>query len=410
MNLSQIFAVSLHSLRSNKLRTFLTILGIVVGIFSIIVIMTIITMLQSSIENGVAFLSKNTFQINKFPAIHSGGPGSWEKYRNRKDITIEDFMRLKDVLKTAKYIGAEQNAQGKVIKSAYAKTNPNISVIGVTIEAYMTHNVTIMDGRNLTEMDVDHSTYTCLLGNSVTEKIFPNVNPIGQIIRVDGFPIQVVGTLEPQPALFGQNMDSYIIIPITTYASMYGRYNRSVSISIMSHSKEDYNSTIESAIGYFRTIRKVAPGADNDFDIFSNDSIMGQINDITGGVKIGAIAVSIIALIAAGVGIMNIMLVSVTERTREIGIRKAVGAKKINILLQFLMEAIVLCIIGGIIGIFLGVLIGNIAGSFLNAETAIPVDWILIGLTLCIVVGVIFGTYPAYKASNLDPIEALRYE
>jgi len=410
MNLSQIFAVSLHSLRSNKLRTFLTILGIVVGIFSIIVIMTIITMLQSSIENGVSFLSKNTFQINKFPAIHSGGPGSWQKYRNRKDITIEDFERLREVMKTAKYIGAEQSVYGKVIKSAFAKTNPNISVIGVTIEAYMTHNVTIMDGRNLTDLDVDHSTYTCLLGNSVTQKIFPNVNPIGQFIRVDGFPIQVVGTLEPQPALFGQNMDSYIIIPITTYASMYGRYNRSVSISVMSHSKDDYNATIESAIGYFRTIRKVPPGVDNDFDIFSNESIMGQINDITGGVKIGAIAVSIIALLAAGVGIMNIMLVSVTERTREIGIRKAVGAKKINILLQFLMEAIVLCIIGGIIGIFLGVLVGNIAGSFLNAQTAIPIDWIFIGLTLCIIVGVIFGTYPAYKASNLDPIEALRYE
>ena len=410
MNLSQIFAVSLHSLKSNKLRTFLTILGIVVGIFSIIVIMTIITMLQSSIENGVSFLSKNTFQINKFPAIHSGGPGSWEKYRNRKDITIEDFERLKDVMKTAKYIGAEQSVGGKVIKSTTAKTNPNISVIGVTIVAYMTHNVTIMDGRNLTDLDVDHATYTCLLGNSVTQKIFPNVDPIGQFIRVDGFPIQVVGTLEPQPALFGQNMDSYIIIPITTYASMYGRYNRSVSISIMSYNKDDYNSTIESAIGYFRTIRKVAPGADNDFDIFSNESIMGQINDITGGVKIGAIAVSIIALLAAGIGIMNIMLVSVTERTREIGIRKAVGAKKINILLQFLMEAIVLCIIGGIIGIILGVVIGNIAGSFLNAQTAIPVNWIIIGMTLCIVVGVIFGTYPAYKASNLDPIEALRYE
>jgi putative ABC transport system permease protein len=227
---------------------------------------------------------------------------------------------------------------------------------------------------------------------------------------VDGFPIQVVGTFEPQPALFGQNMDSYIVVPITTYGAMYGKNNRSVSITIMSKSKEDYDATIEQAIGYFRTIRKVPPGVDNDFDIFSNESIMGQINDITGGVKIGAIVVSIIALLAAGVGIMNIMLVSVTERTREIGVRKAVGARRMNILLQFLMEAIVLCIIGGIIGIFLGVAVGNIAGSFLNAQAAIPVDWIAIGMTLCIVVGVIFGTYPAYKAANLDPIEALRYE
>src|ERR1039458_4015853 len=166
MKLSQIFAVSLHSLKSNKLRTFLTILGIVVGIFSIIVIMTIITMLQSSIEDGVSFLSKNTFQINKFPAIHSGGPGSWQKYRNRKDITIDEFERLKDVMKQAKYIGAEQQIGGKVIKSATTKTNPNISVIGVTIEAYMTHNVTIADGRKRAALDVDRSAYCCLLGNS----------------------------------------------------------------------------------------------------------------------------------------------------------------------------------------------------------------------------------------------------
>ena len=159
-----------------------------------------------------------------------------------------------------------------------------------------------------------------------------------------------------------------------------------------------------------RTIRKVKPGEENDFDIFSNESLIGQVNDITGGIKIGAMVVSIIALLAAGVGIMNIMLVSVTERTREIGIRKAVGAKKINVLMQFLFEAVFISLIGGFIGILLGVGIGNFAGSFLNAQTAIPYDWVVIGLLLCITVGIIFGTYPAYKAANLDPIEALRYE
>ena len=159
-----------------------------------------------------------------------------------------------------------------------------------------------------------------------------------------------------------------------------------------------------------RVIRKVPPGSENDFDIFSNESIMGQINNITGGVRIGAMVISIIALIAAGVGIMNIMLVSVTERTREIGIRKAIGARKFSILFQFLIEAVILCITGGFIGIILGVGLGNLAGSFLNAQLAIPYNWVLIGFTLCIFVGIVFGTYPAYKASNLDPIEALRYE
>jgi putative ABC transport system permease protein len=222
--------------------------------------------------------------------------------------------------------------------------------------------------------------------------------------------MRVIGVLEKQPQMFGNSRDNYVITPMTTFQSMYGKYSYSVNIMIMSKSKEDYNTVIESSIGYLRTIRKNEAGKENDFEIFSNETIISQVNDITGGVKTGALVISIIALLAAGVGIMNIMLVSVTERTREIGIRKAIGAKKKNIMSQFLFEAIILCLFGGLIGIILGVGIGNFAGSFLNAQSAIPYDWVVIGLSLCVMVGIIFGTYPAYKASNLDPIEALRYE
>jgi putative ABC transport system permease protein len=191
---------------------------------------------------------------------------------------------------------------------------------------------------------------------------------------------------------------------------MYGQYGRSVNITVMSYSKIDYNDVIEAATGHMRTIRKDAPGEPNSFYIFSNESMIAQTNQITDPIKLIALAISLIALVAAGVGIMNIMLVSVTERTREIGIRKALGARKLWILLQFLFEAIILCLLGGFIGIVIGVSIGNFAGSFLNAQSAVPWDWVLIGLTMCVAVGIIFGTYPAYKASNLDPIEALRYE
>ncbi len=410
MKFEKIFSVSFESLRTSKLRTFLTILGVVVGIFSIIVIMTIITMLQTTIESGISFLNKNTFQIQKYPAIHTGGPGSWQKYRNRKNITLDDFKKLEAILKQAKYMGASQDVYGKVIKYGSRETNPNISVIGITVGAMRTNNVTIQEGREIRQSDINYSNHVCLLGMDVVDKLFPNFNPIGQTIRVDNQPMEVIGVMERQPQFFGQSMDNYVVIPISTFQSFYGRKNRSVDITIMSYSKEDYNSVMEAAIGYMRTIRKIPAGKENDFEIFSNESLMGQINDITGGVKIGAIIVSIIALIAAGVGIMNIMLVSVTERTREIGIRKAVGARKSNILMQFLLEAVVLCLIGGVLGIILGVGIGNFAGSFLNASTVIPYDWVVIGLSLCVIVGVIFGTYPAYKAANLDPIEALRYE
>ena len=410
MKLSQIFFVSFDSLKTNRLRTLLTILGVVVGIFSIIVIVTIITMLQSSIESGLSMLSKNTFQIQKWPAMHTGGHDSWAKYRNRKDITLEDYFRFKEMLTQAKYIGAEQWQGGVVLKYGNIESNPNIALAGITTEAMNTNNWTVAYGRDIRDMDVQYSNDVCVIGQDIVNLFFPNIYPVGQIIRIDKKPFKVIGVMEMQPQLFGQSRDNYAVVPISTFQNMYGKYSRSVNITVMSNSAEDYDGTIEAAIGYFRTIRKVLPGEDNDFEIFSNESLLGQVNDITGGVKIGAMIISVIALLAAGVGIMNIMLVSVTERTREIGIRKAVGARKSNILLQFLAEAITLCCIGGFVGIVLGIGLGNLAGSFLSASLAIPYDWVILGLSICIIVGIIFGTYPAYKAANLDPIEALRYE
>ncbi len=410
MKFSQLFRISVESISSNRLRTFLTILGVVVGIFSIIVIMTIITMLQKSIENGVSDLGQNTFAIEKFPAIMTGGRSAWLKYRNRQDITLDDYYRLKGMLTNAKYVGAQDEWDGVVVKYNGQETNPNISVVGISSEAMKTNNWSAAYGRDIRELDIKYSNDVCDIGQDVVDKLFPSINPVGQIIRINNYPVKVVGVLERQPQLFGRSRDSNILIPITTFQNIFGKLHRSIDITVMSNNKHDYESTIEAATGYMRIIRKIQPGKENDFDIYSNESVIAQINNITGGVKIGAIVVSIIALIAAGVGIMNIMLVSVTERTREIGIRKAIGARKKLIMLQFLIEAVVLSLTGGLIGIILGVGIGNLAGSFLHAQMAIPVNWILIGFTLCLMVGVVFGTYPAYKAANLDPIEALRYE
>lgn len=410
MKIMQIFWVALQSIKNNKLRTSLTILGVVVGIFSIIVIMTVITMLQNSIEDGLSMLNKNTFQIEKFDRTQGGGPGGDRSWRNRKDLTIDEAKRLKELLTQAKYVGAEQWQFGKIVTYENKETNPNISIAGVTTDAMKTNNWNVEYGRDLRESDITNSTNVCVLGQEVVDKLFPNINPIGQTVRVDGRPFRVIGILEAQPAMFGNSRDNYIVMPITTWQAMYGKYSFSVNITIMAQSKAQYDDLIEAAIGHMRKIRKVGPGEPNDFSIFSNESLIGQVNDITEPVKIGALGVSVIALLAAGVGIMNIMLVSVTERTREIGIRKAVGAKSANILVQFLFEAILLCVAGGLIGIIIGVGIGNLAGNALNATAAVPVDWVIIGILLCVIVGVIFGTYPAYKAANLDPIEALRYE
>jgi putative ABC transport system permease protein len=365
-------------------------------------------MLQSSIESGVNFLNKDTFQIQKFPAI--GDHNDFDKYRNRKNLKLEDYYRFEKLMTQAKYVGASQEIYPKVIKYGDKQTNPNIAVVGLTTGEFKTYNVGIEEGREFMQTDIDYASRVCLLGHDVYDKLFKDIDPVGQIIRVEDQPVKVIGLMAQRPPIFGQSRDNFVLLPISTYQSFYGSKDETVSITVQSYSDLDYQENMDAAIGYLRTIRKVPAGKDNDFEIFSNESIMSQINNITGGVKIGAMVISIIALLAAGVGIMNIMLVSVTERTREIGVRKAVGAKKKNILMQFLIEAVILCLIGGLIGIILGVGIGNIAGSFLNADAVIPYQWILIGLSMCLFVGVIFGTYPAYKAANLDPIEALRYE
>ena len=313
MQSSQLLFLALQSLKTNRLRTLLTVLGVVVGIFSIIVVMTIVTMLQNTINEGFQFLSKNTFQIQKWPAIQTGGHEERQKYRNRKDITLSEYFRFESMMKNAKNVGAYQGTGGKVIKYGNRETNPNTQVVGVTQGVYPSLNLELERGREFRSNDIDYSNYVCVLGDYVVDKIMHDIDPIGQIVRVDGHPMKVIGTLKKKPDVFGQTVDNYVVLPLTTFQSIYGKRNGSVEITVMANNQADYGRTIESAIGYMRMIRKIEPGEENDFEIFSNDSLIDQVNDITGPIKIGALAVSLVALLAAGIGIMNIMLVSVTE-------------------------------------------------------------------------------------------------
>lgn len=410
MKFLEVIRMSFSSLKANKLRSALTILGIVVGIFSIISISTVIAMLQNSIESGFSQLGRNTFQIQKFPAMQTGGPGSRDRFRNRKDLTVEEFNQLRDKLTIAQYVGAEQWQWGKVIKYGSEETNPNVQVTGISMEAQPNNQWNVEDGREINNSDVFRYSRVVILGKDVADKLFSHIDPIGQNVRVDGHLLKVIGIYEKQGELFGQSRDNFVAMPITTFQSFFGKYNNSINITVTAASRETYDATIEAAIGYLRTIRKVPAGEENDFEIWSNETMLTTINDTTKYVELGAVVIAAIALVAAGIGIMNIMLVSVTERTKEIGIRKAIGAKRNNILYQFLIEAIVLCLFGGMLGIVLGVGIGNLAGSLLASTPTIPVFSVLLGLALCVFVGVTFGTYPAFKAANLDPIEALRYE
>jgi putative ABC transport system permease protein len=250
-----------------------------------------------------------------------------------------------------------------------------------------------------------------VLGNSLAKDLFPYGSPLNERVTFNGAKYTVVGVLEPKGSMEGSHQDNFALIPITTGISRYeDKRWLNLTILVQARGAEMLDETREQVRGIMRQIRKVPPGEPDDFEIISNDSMIEQMKSFTSKLRVAIAMISSIALIAAGIGIMNIMLVSVTERTREIGIRRAIGGKKRNIMAQFIMEAVVLCEMGGVAGVALGVAAGDIFAHYVGLPKVFPLDWVLLGLGICSLVGIIFGTYPAYKAANLDPIEALRYE
>ncbi|MBK7257050.1 MAG: ABC transporter permease [Ignavibacteriae bacterium] len=409
-NFRESLQMALSAVRTSKLRSILTLLGIAVGVFSIISVMTAVGVLKNSIEEGMMQLGANTFQVQKFPAFNTG-PDDRRRFRNRKDITIEQAQAVQERATLAEAVGFEVWSFGKVFVWRGQKSNPNMQVGGENLEGLVTNDWTVDVGRSFSAQDVDEGRKVMILGQAAVEKLFPpSINPVGEEIRVDGTIYQVIGVFAKKGGALGGNQDQFGAIPITTYMQKYGKADRSVNIMVKARSKELLDDTIEQVRSILRAARKVDPGAEDDFAYYSNDSLIKQFNEFTLYLRMGVLLVSSIALLAAGVGIMNIMLVSVTERTREIGIRKAIGAQRKDILAQFMIEAILLSEIGGVIGVAAGILTGNIVGLLLEVPAVIPWDWAAIGIIVCSLVGLLFGVYPAWKAANLDPIEALRYE
>jgi putative ABC transport system permease protein len=399
--------MALNSLVKNKLRSILTLLGIAIGLFSIIIVMTAIGAIQSSVESAFNSLGTNNFVVQKFPAIT--GPREWRKYRNRPDLTIDQGQRLKELAKLPAAIGIELDENAKVVKYGNEKTNPNVEVDGLNLDELRVNDLVIAQGRGFTQQDIDYGRMVCILGSDVADKLFKNIYPIGQQVKIELMNLKVIGVYEKRGSVLGSGQDNFVSIPLSVFKKYYGD-ERSANYTVMAQDKSKISETMDEVIGALRKIRKIPPGKENDFEIVTNDQLVEQFNDITKYFRLGAAVVAFIALVAAGVGIMNIMMVSVTERTKEIGIRKAIGARKIMIRSQFLMEAIVLSQIGGLIGIVLGVIGGNIIAVILGVAVIVPVEWIIIGVSVTTFVGILFGVYPAIKASNLDPIEALRYE
>jgi putative ABC transport system permease protein len=403
-------SMALAAITAHLLRSALTLLGVLIGVFSIIVVMTAMRVLEHNIEDHLSELGSQTFAIQKWPQVQFGNRSDWEKYWRRQNISIEQGQTVAEKATLAAAVGIEGTFWGGQISTRYAKTAPNVQLFGDTPGSFPAHNWIVDEGRILTDSDVDNARSVCVLGSALARTVFPFGSALGQDLKINGVNYAVVGVLAAKGGSLGGNQDNFAVVPLNTALHRYGLRWNGLSILVQARSSAVYADCEEQVRGILRAVRKVRPGEPDDFELYSNDSLIEQFRSFTRAVRIGVAVVSSIALLAAGIGIMNIMLVSVTERTREIGIRRAVGAKRRNIMAQFILEAIVLCEVGGVIGVFFGILGGNATAFFLKLPPVIPVDWIVLGLVICSVVGIVFGTYPAWKAANLDPIDSLRYE
>ena len=406
------FFMAMGAVVAHKLRSALTLLGVLVGVFSIIVVMTSMRAAQQKIESDLNQLGGHTFKIQTWPAIQVDGPQGMQKYWRRKRISLQQGMDLAKRATLPLSVGLEDNGvTAGPMSSKYAKGPPLVWLTGETPGSFSAQNWNIEQGRPLLDSDVDGLRDVCVLGNSLAHDLFPYGSSLSERVSFNGVKYTVVGVLEAKGGMEGGHQDNFALIPVTTGINRYENPRwLDLSILVQARSGAQYDATVDQVEGIMRQLRKVPPGEPDDFEIISNDSVIEQMKSFTSKVRLAIAMISSIALMAAGIGIMNIMLVSVTERTREIGIRRAVGAKKRTIMAQFIMEAIVLCELGGIAGVILGVAGGDIFAHFVDLPKVVPVDWIIIGLGICSLVGIIFGTYPAYKAANLDPIESLRYE
>jgi putative ABC transport system permease protein len=409
--LKESFAMAVSAIRASKLRSVLTLLGIAVGVFSIIAVMTAVGSLQKTIESGLSQLGANTFQIQKFSVSFNSSPEQRRKMWNRKNLTLQQASLVRQRMTNVEAVGVQAWEWSKTVFGGGKKTNPNIAVTGISPEILTTNDLTVEFGRPITSDDNAMERNVVILGSAIVTALFPpSITPIGQTVRIDRNVYQVIGVFLKKGSLLGSDQDNFAAIPLSTFLSAYGKEHMSLRIAVKVARQEEVESAIEQARGILRVARKVSPGGEDDFGIYTNDSLITQFNEFTFYLRLGMLVVASISLLAAGIGIMNIMLVSVTERTREIGIRKAIGARRRDVLTQFMLESVVLSQIGGVAGIILGILAGNVVGMIAKADAVIPWDWVLIGMVTCSLVGVIFGVYPAWKASTLDPIDALRYE
>ena len=410
MSYSENVKVAMQSVKGNKLRTFLTAIIIAIGITALVGILTSIDAIEVSLNNTFSSMGANSFTIrNRGIGIRIGGGG--QRPKRYKSIDYRQATAFKSNFDFPATISVNTFASfGGTAKYGNEKTNPNISVLGADENYLISAGYKIASGRNFSQSELNYGTSVVIIGDEIKTRLFPNTDPINRTISIGNNKFRIVGLLVAKGSSVGFGGDKICIIPLLRAKQVMTISNPSYTISVMSDDPAQMEYAIGEATSLFRNVRNLKIADENNFEITKSDAIAQTLVENLKFVRIGGIVIGAITLIGAAIALMNIMIVSVTERTREIGIRKAIGATPLVIRRQFLIEAIVICLMGGITGVILGILIGNLLSMVMGGSFIMPWVWTILGLTLCIGVGLMSGLYPAVKASKLDPVDSLRYE
>lgn len=398
--------LAVSALGAHRLRAGLTLLGIIIGVFTVVAMMSLLNGLQTSINKNMGGLGADVFQIQRLPSFNFGALPP--EILRRKNLTLGHTEQLRQALPQAQQVGAEVWEGGKEIAAGSNQTS-GVQVAGGTPEFFTNNTLPIGRGRGYSEGEAMGAARVIVLGASVVDVLFPSSDPIGQRVRLGRLELEVIGAIERQGGSpLGENPDNIVSIPIALFLELYGT-GRSVNITVMARSHAEMAHLQDLAIGAFRVIRGLNANADNDFDMYSNDSARATFDQLAGTVTAAGFVICAFTLLVGGIGVMNIMLVAVTERTREIGLRKALGARRARVLAQFVMEAVLLCFAGGVIGVLLAFGATGLA-RFLQFPAEVPMWSVALSLSMSSAIGLLAGVYPAWRASRLDPAVALRSE